>query len=644
VNTLLTQNMVEMLPDGKKKDTLRLHHELEVYKTELEMQNTELGNNRNELETNLARYADLYDSSPAAYFTLARNGAIVELNLTGATLLGIGRSLLIGRNFKLFVPNKERPAFIAFLNRVFSSEVKESYETTLTKEGNPANFVRIEAIADQFLHNCRMVVIDITERKLAEGKFLESEELFSSVFRSSPVGIGISSLADGRFIEINDAFLHTYGYERQEIIGHTSDELILWADPEYRGRVVAMLSEKGSVRNMEMKCRRKSGEIGDLLFSAELVQLGGEICFLGMIIDITERKKVEQELRDSEECYRRLFEMESDAILVVDQEANRFLDANIAAQKMYGYTMEEFLRLTVADISADPEKSRQAINAKQNWVPCRLHRKKDGTIFPVEIASSYFEFKGREIFVDAIRDITERTRADTEIIAYQGELRSMASEISLVEERERHKIATALHDQVGQTLAMASFKLGELRQAVAPGALGAKVDEVREMLTRAIGNSRTLTFELSPPILYDLGLEAAVCSLAERYGKEYGIRIDCRDDSQPKPLSYDMRILLFQGVRELFVNAVKHAHPQRITISCLREGTDIKVVVEDDGVGFATADEEALPGKTRGFGLFSLRERLKYLGGSIAIKSAPGCGAQITLTAPLSTEPDVQRE
>jgi PAS domain S-box-containing protein len=511
--------MVETLPAGQKKDALRLLHELDVHRIELEMQNAELRKARDELEAILEKYTDLYDFSPVAYFTLAKNSAIVESNLTGAMLLGIGRSLLTGRYFKFFVPDKERPAFIAFLDRVFSSEAKESYETALAKEGYPASFVRIEAVAGRSSCDCRMAVIDITERK-----------------------------------------------------------------------------------------------------------------------------QVEEELRDNEERYRRLFEMESDAILLVDQETSHFLDANIAAQKMYGYTLEEFLRLTACDLSAEPDKTWLVISAKQNWVPNRLHRKKDGKIFPVEIAGSYFEYKGRDVHVSSIRDITERTRSEGEIIAYQEELRSMASEISLVEERERRNIAIALHDQVGQILAMAGFKLGELRQAIAPGNLGAKVDEIREMLTQAIRNSRTLTFELSPPILYDLGLEAALCSLAERFRKEHGIRIDCRDDSQPKPLSDNMRILLFQGVRELLVNAVKHAHPRSITISCLRKGTDIRVVVEDDGAGFATVKGDILPGKTHGFGLFSLRERLKYLGGSIDIKSAPGHGARITLTAPLATEPYDRRE
>lgn len=223
--------------------------------------------------------------------------------------------------------------------------------------------------------------------------------------------------------------------------------------------------------------------------------------------------------------------------------------------------------------------------------------------------------------------------------AYQEQLRSMASEISFVEERERHKIATALHDQVGQPLAMAGIKLEGLRQALIPGIHGEQVAEILDMINHAIRHSRSLTFELSPPILYELGLEAAVCSLAERYHKEHGIRIDCSDDHSPKPLSEDMRIFLFQGVRELLVNAVKHARPGRISVSCQREGTDIRVMVENDGDGFATAEGEATSGHDCGFGLFSLRERLKYLGGSIAITSIPGQCTQVSLTAPLALEP-----
>lgn len=252
----------------------------------------------------------------------------------------------------------------------------------------------------------------------------------------------------------------------------------------------------------------------------------------------------------------------------------------------------------------------------------------------------------------AHEELEKRVRQRTAELAQSNEalresrqqLRTMTSEIAFVEERARRRIATTLHDQIGQTLAMAAIKLGELRKAAGPGNMGELVEEVRDMITHAIGHSRTLTFELSPPILYELGLEAAVSSLAELYQKEHGIRIDFSDDHLHKRLSEDARILLFQGIRELLVNAVKHARPRKITISCRLEGADIRAMVEDDGIGFVTATREAMTGKLHGFGLFSLRERLNFLGGSITITSAPGRGTQVTMTAPLLTEPEEKGE
>lgn len=239
--------------------------------------------------------------------------------------------------------------------------------------------------------------------------------------------------------------------------------------------------------------------------------------------------------------------------------------------------------------------------------------------------------------IELEKSISERTKIN---LVYQEQLRSMTSEIAFVEERARRKIANILHDQIGQTLAMAAIKLGELRQTLETENPKEQVDVIREMIFHTIQHSRTLTFELSPPILYELGLEAALSSIAERYQEEHKVPIDFNDDHLPKPLSGDLGILLFQGVRELLINAIKHARPRKITISCLRKGAGIQIIVEDDGVGFATTDFKTMAGKNHSFGLFSLSERLNYCKGNLAIQSAPGRGTQVTLTAPLLTHPE----
>ena len=166
----------------------------------------------------------------------------------------------------------------------------------------------------------------------------------------------------------------------------------------------------------EFRIQRKDGQwiwVHDRAVAS--YEKDGKLYTDGMISDITERKAMEESLRESEERYRRLFEVESDAILVVDSDTGRILDANAAALRVYGYSREEFLLLTVEEVSAEPEKTRAAIVDYPTRVQLRWHRKKDGTVFPVEITNNYFVSQGRKVHVAAIRDITERQRAEKEL-------------------------------------------------------------------------------------------------------------------------------------------------------------------------------------------------------------------------------------
>jgi PAS domain S-box-containing protein len=161
---------------GSKIEPLRLSHELQVHQIELEMQNAELRQTRGELETALEQYTDLYDFAPVGYFTLNRIGNILRVNLTGAGLLGVERSLLVGRRFGLFVTDEARPAFTACFEKVFTSPVKVACESILRREGNATLFVQVEGLAVASGQECRITLSDITERKQAEEELrLEKE-------------------------------------------------------------------------------------------------------------------------------------------------------------------------------------------------------------------------------------------------------------------------------------------------------------------------------------------------------------------------------------------------------------------------------------------------------------------------------------
>src|SRR5208282_807601 len=151
--------------------------------------------------------------------------------------------------------------------------------------------------------------------------------------------------------------------------------------------------------------------------------------------------------QESEERYHRLFEVESDAILMVDCETDRILDANAAALKLYGYTPEEFLRLQAVDVSAEPDKTRQAISTHQVQIPFRRHCKKDGTVFPVEIASSYFDYQGRKVHVAAIRDITERRKAEETLLENEAKTREAKEHFEFIFDTSPDAILISqLHD------------------------------------------------------------------------------------------------------------------------------------------------------------------------------------------------------
>jgi signal transduction histidine kinase len=218
-------------------------------------------------------------------------------------------------------------------------------------------------------------------------------------------------------------------------------------------------------------------------------------------------------------------------------------------------------------------------------------------------------------------------------------LRSVVSEMSLmesrIEERERHLIAADLHDFVGQNLAVMLFKLAALRKTVsAPKVIG-QLEEIRELIGRTIQYTRSLTVELSPPILSEIGLEAAVESLSEGIQKTYGIGITIADDGQLKQTDNETRYLLFRIVRELLMNVVKHAQANAVKVCFARNEDIIHITVEDNGIGF---DAEKGAGRDSGFGLFTIRERLKRLGGYFAIDSRAGSGTKVILSVPLKSK------
>jgi PAS domain S-box-containing protein len=312
---------------------------------------------------------------------------------------------------------------------------------------------------------------------------------------------------------------------------------------------------------------------------------------------------------------------------------------------MIGYAKDEIVgKKTWADLII-PEQRTQFEKHWQDIITVGKVREleytlvhKDGHHVDVVLnASSRFDKNGNLTNTrGAVLNIMARKKAEEKLLGYQTKLKSLASQLSVTEERERRRIATELHDQIGQTLVFSKLKLDELQQTATSRELTKALDEICNNIDQVIQDTRTLTFDLSSPILNEIGLEAAVAEwLDVQVREKHSIETEFVDDGQQKPLDDDIRALLFRNVRELLVNVIKHADAQNVKVSVRRVNEHIHIDVEDDGKGFDSVKVISTGIEDTKFGLFSIRQRLEQLGGQFEIDSEPGRGSKITMTAPL---------
>ena len=236
----------------------------------------------------------------------------------------------------------------------------------------------------------------------------------------------------------------------------------------------------------------------------------------------------------------------------------------------------------------------------------------------------------------AMDDVTDKEDATQKLRDYRDKLRKMAFDATLTEERERRRIAVDVHDHVGQALALAQIKLTSLRDMVPSGSRPAFAEAVG-LLEMSIDDLRTLIFDLSPPVLYDLGLRAALSWLLEDFEKRHGVHIELDDDGADKPLDNAATVLIYRAVREFLANILKHAGVATATVTLRRVNGEIVVEVGDKGSGF-DAKVLGAPSSTGGFGLFSVREQIDRLGGNVQVTSAPGEGTHVSVRVPLKLE------
>jgi len=371
----------------------------------------------------------LVDESSDGIVVLGEKGKVYEANKRFAEMLGYTpeevRKLSVW-DWEFQYPREQVAEMIATVG-----PEGDHFETKHRRKDGSAFDVEISTngavVSGQKLIFC--VCRDITERKKAEEALQESEEKFSKAFRSHPTAVALSTMKDGRFLEVNEAFLRNYGYSREEVIGHSSKELGLWVKPKDRVRILRIMREKGQVLNEEYEARIKSGEIRTMTFSAEPIEIAGERCIIASTDDITERKRMEEEIQKSEERYRMIFESANDIIILLDNKG-KIVDVNPRISAV-GYSRDQLLGKNFRTLTQVMPKKSVAIIAKSFTlrmlgidVPpyeVEMH-KSDGAKLKIEISAVAVKDKDKVVGTLAtLRDVTERKKAES-ALRYQREL------------------------------------------------------------------------------------------------------------------------------------------------------------------------------------------------------------------------------
>lgn len=493
----------------------------------------------------------------------------------------------------------------------------------------------------------QVAVIDVSERKRAAEELRIGRERFRDYAESSSDWwweIG----SDLRFTYIGEKGRALLGSPENDLINVTklgASAFDMVTDESLRRAAMAIIEAREPFRSLEVPTRDESGATRHLRVSGKPIwgPSGDFEGYRGVATEITDAVEGQRQAN----ALRDAINHASDGVALLDS-ARHFVFTNDAFHRNFPHlpSKGEIMGASLADLirsdtgggafAASLARVRQDGSATRGGVGAdrveevhandRIYLRRERTSGDGGLLMLY-------------TDITKRKEAECERDRYHSELRRLAAEVSLTEEKERRRIAAELHDGAVQNLGLSRVKLGRLRTRLGAAggaslAYGEEVDEIADLLDRSIREVRSQMSELSTSMLYELGLNPAIEWLASRFEENHELRCSVRLEGEPTTLSTELKVTVFQSVRELLANVAKHARASSVSVVVRHEPDALTVRVHDDGIGLPSERIGLHPSGEGGFGLFSVRERLGALDGSLTIDST--AGTTVSILVPLT--------
>ncbi len=388
--------------------------------------------------------------------------------------------------------------------------------------------------------------------------------------------------------------------------------------------------------------KKKDGTIFPVEMCASSFTAGGHKMVFEVVKDITERKRAQDRLRESEEKFRAIADYTHDWESWIGQDG-RLIWVNAAVERITGYSPEDCLKMEDYPlpliVPEDREYMAKAFESALHQqsatdVEFRVHNK-DGAVIWVSISwqAIYDDAGNWTGYRTSTRDITVRKDAEEELKVSHANLRALSVYITEIEEAERLRLSRELHDQVGQKLTALNMNLEFLIKQLSQEATESTVsrlDDSKTLVKEVMKLVRHIMTDLRPRILDDYGLKATLHWYCDQFSKRFNIPVVIKGDELEPRLPLDVETNLFRIVQESLTNIVKHAHARKVAITLKEQGGKINISITDNGIGFDPSIT-LQPGETRGLGLIGMKERAESINGRLRVDSSPGKGTRITI-------------
>ena len=490
-------------------------------------------------------------------------------------------------------------------------------------------------------------VEDITERKRSEEALRESEARFHLAAQAAKMYAYEWDVPADKVVR-SEEYVNVLSYQEKEL---TRQQILATIHPDDRALVIGsvdQLTPQNPTSQVSYRVLQPDGPVVWLEKSARgFFDEGGKLLrMIGMVANITERKRAEQAQRESEDKLRLLLDSTAEAIYGIDLEY-RCTFCNLACLRALGYEdIDEVVGKNMHDLMHHTRADGTSFPLEE----CRVHRaiqtgegdhaeeevlwRANGTGFPAEYWS-YPQLRGEEVVgtVVAFVDITERRLAE-------AALASVSRRLIEAQEQERSRIARELHDDIGQRLALLAVKLAQLQQNPPNSSeLPSRIGELQKHTSGIAADIQSLSHELHSSRLQYLGLAAAIRGFCREFGEQQKVEVDCKIHDLPVPLSPDISLCFFRVLQEALQNSVKHSGVRHFEVELWGTLDEIYLTVSDSGTGFDIDAAKA----SRGLGLISMEERLKILNGTLSIESQLRRGTTIHARVRFSSGKDSLR-